>query len=294
VYYHDIADWFDETPKREVMVAPRYLAGPVEPFHVIDRLAEHYAWTRDWDIDGGVYLASPCRRVHLTHRPQHGEDFPLRIAASERPLGDLLWQAEFQPDVPDEIIGAFVEGVARDVASRDPGFLSAATLPGVAYGPLLAAGWTPTVNDRVGLLGDGPRVITARDDLARLTHLGHLPDDTWITHDHRPHWDLRGGHPQWGPTWRATFAGAIPTHLIAAVTAEMADPRPVRRSACHIPAQNRTFARVMPAEWLTDPDTTRAARAHTTTTLPTRSPTATAPTAAHPTPVRPNAASARR
>nr|WP_237535774.1 DUF317 domain-containing protein [Streptomyces sp. SID3343] len=225
---------------------------------------QDHGWARESDTAGGDYLASPCRRVQIAHRPERGLTFSWQISAADRPLGPARWEALFDEGIPDETVHAFLDTLAQDVDDGHDRFLNGATLPGIAYGPLLAAGWEPTVGDRPGVLGDGPRVITAPRDTAQLVHQGHLPDDTRIVRDHRYHWEVRGGDPFWDPTWRAAFAGAVPTHLIAAVTTELADPRPVARTADQLPSQNWTLLRVMPTEWLPAPDVATAAQARTT------------------------------
>jgi hypothetical protein len=281
LHFHDLGDWLEERPQREVLVAPRYLAGPVEHDSVIERLVDDHGWVRESDAYGGDYLASPCRRVQIAHRPQHDVTFTWQISAADRPLGPTRWQALFDETVPDETVHAFLDALARDIDDGHDRFLTGPTLPGVAYGPLLAAGWEPTVGDRPGVLGDGPRVITAPRDTAQLVHQGHLPDDTWAVRDrdHRYHWEVRGGDPNWGPTWRAAFAGAAPTHLIAAVTTELADPRPVTRCVNQLPSQNWTLLRTMPAEWLPEPRLVAAAQTRGSTPRPP-APAAATPTTA--------------
>ncbi|MYV97312.1 DUF317 domain-containing protein [Streptomyces sp. SID3343] len=291
--YHDLAEWLEETPNRTVMVAPRYLAGADEQDGAIERLVAEHGWVGDSDVYGGVYLASPCRRVQLAHRPQHGQDFTWLINASARPLETFVWQAEFGPDVPDEILHAFIGALTRDIAAGGDRFVAGPTLPGVAYGPLLAAGWEPTIDGKPGLLGDAPRVITAGQGTARLVHQGHLPDDTWMTPGRDCHWELRGGHPDWGTPWRATLAGRVPTHLVAALTSALADPRPVERRVSQLPSNQQPFIRVMPAEWWV-PTPERALAARTRTTTPPHAPHVTAPAAATPSPMRPTIAGARR
>lgn len=154
-----------------------------------------------------------------------------------------LWTGWFSDGTPEEIVHALLTALARDYTDSHQRYLTGPRQTVLAYQPLADADWHA---EHVGPFAH----ITAPDSFARLSFdlTGRDPrEQLSVREDITQAWWLTGGCDT-GHDWHATFALATPTHLVAAMAADMADPNPVPRAMNQIPAAHLPHVRLRRAD----------------------------------------------
>ncbi|MEU5833013.1 DUF317 domain-containing protein [Streptomyces diacarni] len=146
-----------------------------------------------------VLLSSPDRRTLLRLEPY--PDAQWWTLAHVPGAGQAAWYARIGARTPVESIAGFID------ALTDP---AAATAGADPYEPLRQTGWVPTHTQDRFESPDGTTQVEHPDDVSGWFASTTLSDSR--------------------PVWEARFSEHTPTHLVAAFTAALADPRPVARS----------------------------------------------------------------
>lgn len=271
----------DQHPDHPVLVSPVYLAGRGNPTAISDALYAH----RDWGwttTDTGQIFVSPRHDVHIGYLP-HTRDGGWKITRYHEPLGTPAWSATFSSTTPTEIVGAFTNALAKDLAHPNA-FLPHGHRhrPGTPAGILTERGWI-TDNTAEYLYQRSP------DGHAYLS-------ERWnhLNHDAEP----EGGTPaRWtmhacanavnGESWHADFTYRTPLHLVTETVRAFSSTEPVERPRSSIPERNLPYLTTEPVP---EPDSDRlrfAALARTPRAQPTGPAPSTGTAVPDPTPTAP-------
>ncbi len=223
----------------EVYVTPRYLAGTRWTGDPALAPLLELGWPHHHDELGNFYISSPDQTLRVGYLPE-GENFGLwRIAAAPDPFAIPAWSGWFSDQAPEEIVHDLLTALAQDYQDDDQRHLTGPRQTVHAYAPLAEAGWRARFDGRIAN-------ITAPDAFARLSFHPRAADireqivtRTEITQA----WWLAAGCDTTAD-WQATFTLGTPTHLLAAVTAAMANPAPVLRHPDQIPDGHRPHIRI--------------------------------------------------
>ncbi|WP_409350316.1 DUF317 domain-containing protein [Streptomyces celluloflavus] len=184
-------------------VAPRHLAGGGDPAWITVPLHRASGWSHGHDpLVPRVILSSPDQKALLRLEPDPGSQWWTLHHAPERDRP--AWYASFGARTPVEIIAGFIDSLT------DPA--SPATTEADPYEPLRQGGWAPT---------SVPSGVVSPDGTAYVQRPGSEGSSAWFATA-----TLSGSRP----VWQARFGVHTPTRLIAAFTAQLADPSPVPRT----------------------------------------------------------------
>ncbi|WP_435058200.1 DUF317 domain-containing protein [Streptomyces sp. bgisy060] len=184
-------------------ITPRHLAGGGDPAWITVPLHRACGWSHGNDpLMPRVLLSSPDQKALLRLEPDpDGQWWTLHHAAEpDRPA----WYASFGARTPVELIAA-----VTDALTKPPPDASAPSDP---YEPLRQDGWS-----EYGVQG-----LVSPDESAYVERLGTLdaPGAWFVT--------VTLGFGQ--KVWEARFGAHTPSHLVAAFTTALADPKPVHRT----------------------------------------------------------------
>ncbi|WP_030458940.1 DUF317 domain-containing protein [Kitasatospora sp. NRRL B-11411] len=230
-------------PDTEILVRPRYLAGPG------DREAVDTAFGplrgSGWHVTAlgpdltEVIATSPCHRVRVGYRP--GQEQAWQVTAALDPFAIPAWRGGFSRTTPPEIIEAFLGQLADslhfDTVNDTAGtFVSMEGTWADANEPLSEAGWPTSYTDGFWLTrsGDGEveyevaPLVDPAVELAADVQRGFT-------------WRIVPGDPDVG--WSAGFSSCTPLHLIAAVNGAVVDNSPLVRVSDDLP--RRVLARAL-------------------------------------------------
>jgi hypothetical protein len=255
-------------PSEDVHVSPLYLAGPTSDFTGDPALAPLLAqgFVLNYDEAANAYVSSPAQDVRLGYLPEGPDHTLWNVAVHTDPFGAPRWMAAFDTPTPIELVTAFTTALAISHA-RSPELCVAGTTQGVdeVLRPLCEAGWK-----REDLRAE--TVLTAPDQLSGLTYSRRPLTPKAELRQDETRWVLWGGRDGYISRWYASFTSRTPTHLIAAVTARLADPTPVLRYRRDVPARNRGAAHITPVRPPTPTplDVRRASAARARSTISSR------------------------
>ncbi|MGX1759928.1 DUF317 domain-containing protein [Streptomyces lydicus] len=199
-----------------VYAAPRYLAGGGDPRYVTAPLIA-LGWAHT-TVDGlpQMRLRSPDSHTELALTPDPDKPWwTIHTPASYPPSGQPAWHATFGGRTPVEALAGLTDALvsAAPQTAPDP------------WAPLIAAGWKVSED----------RHVTATS-----------PDGTATVQLYRAgpyrHWRIATEHDFVGTpheVWSAHLSGSTPVHLIAGLTAGLADASPVLRAPDALPALSR-------------------------------------------------------
>ncbi|MCD2468679.1 DUF317 domain-containing protein [Streptomyces sp. MBT42] len=205
----------------DVYVTPLYLAGSTTTGD--PALQPLLGFTAQSDELANVYVSSPDQRLRLGFLPEGMDNTLWKIAAHSDPFGPPDWLATFDSNTPTELVTAFTSALATSCAEDPDAVLTGPRYPAEdGFRPLEDAGWKRG-HWRVTTL------LTAPDGLAGLTYQGGILDRHAELRGDQDRWLLWGGQDGFSSRWYASFTSAVPIQLIAATTARLADPAPVRR-----------------------------------------------------------------
>lgn len=224
----------------DTLVSPVYLAGSTHTGDPALQPLLDCGFVLTGDEYGNVYVNSPDQRLRLGYMPE-GPDYTLwTITAHRSPFAEPEWMATFDAPTPTELVTAFTSALAdchRDDPSNTP--IGSSSSVQETWLPLKDAGWRHSSAHLVTF-------VTASDGLAGLTYSGRFLARKDELRGERQRWLLWGGQDGYLERWYATFTSGVPTRLIAATTARLADPDPVLRYERDVPRRNRPAAHVRP------------------------------------------------
>jgi len=203
-----------------VLVSPRYLAGAsVDIDAALEPLTSKHGWIEQRVEDGILYI-SPCHRVRAGFL---GEAMhPWQIVAEEYPLAPPEWMASYDGRTPPEIVAAFLETVADNLAAIPERVVEPTyNRTDVALAPLRQAGWTIAVgaNETTVTAPNRMAIVTAR----RRPRAGR--GEQFDQYDET--WEIEAGPP--GERWSGCFSRDTPLPLVAAATRSLLATAPVER-----------------------------------------------------------------
>lgn len=210
----------------QVLISPRYLAGPGDPAWVTVPLHEAAGWSHGHDpLLPQVILSSPDQKTLLRLEPTPDEPW-WRLTHSGGSDGPS-WYASFGARTPVELIAAVTDTLT------DPGFNArAASDPNE---PLLRAGW--------GRAKEGG--LAPPDGIVRVDRFNYSGSDHWCI-------EAALGQAPEHQIWQARFGGNAPVRLVAAFTRALSDPEPLRRSPEQRPTLGRSRITFRWQEWPAD------------------------------------------
>ncbi|MET8623709.1 DUF317 domain-containing protein [Kitasatospora sp. NPDC004669] len=263
---------------KELAVAPVYLAGETErgEQRVITPLTEEYGWSRQPIGGSDSVLDSPCRRVRIAHLPSHTQYAAAWIInVAQGPMETPRWQAAFDHGTPPELVAAVTGRLAADFAGGGLAALYGRRHPHEAIGHLERAGWDRSRDPggtgrllRLEELWDQDLLYTSPDNLAAVRRRAHVSSWEQELAQGPEAWEVsagpEAGQDPAGRLWRATFTSATPTHLVAGLTAALADPGPVFRDGADLLPELEPLLVTTANFTRPRPDQAKAARTTTT------------------------------
>lgn len=208
-----------------IYATPRHLAGGGDPRYVTAPLIA-LGWTHT-SVAGALELRlrSPDQHTELALTPDPDKPWwTIYAPAINPPTGEPAWHATFGGRTPVEALAGLTDALvsATPRIAPDP------------WAPLSAAGWK---------VSEGQHVTATS------------PDGTATVKLYRSglyqHWRIATEHEFVGKrheVWTAHLSGSTPAHLIAGLTAGLADASPVLRSPDAVPARSRDRVHTKTAE----------------------------------------------
>ncbi|MFI1886012.1 DUF317 domain-containing protein [Streptomyces jumonjinensis] len=238
----------DLDPEAEVLVMPRYLAGPGGlDLQMAWPLPFEEGWLLHQPGDGDAVGVSPCQRVRLGFTPDptgvHGPGGGTwQTHIHTDPFALAAWTMTFSGAVPleilrdahTEVLSLYLEGLHGE---RDWLTETGDTSASAGYLPLLTAGWSHTVDS------DGKQTFRSPETSAFLRHWYSPRKPAALN----PTWTFRADIPGEPLLWQATFTTGTPASVIAAVTTSLVEALPLARTVRELPAQSRTHVRYSPS-----------------------------------------------
>ncbi|GFE25710.1 DUF317 domain-containing protein [Streptomyces nigrescens] len=246
----------DLEPDTDVLVSPRYLAGPGTG-DAITRTLDSAAGWKVVAFGADTYYTSPCQRVRIANTvdSRYGG---WTIAYAEDPLGPSDWITTFDRNTPQEIVAAFTDTLVDGLPHHFADHLSGGkhhTGPSPAH-VFASHQWEP-------VRAAGPfRTVSPDGHAAFRIRGGWLHEYDELLDPKNSTWHMSAGaDPLSAPSWQAYFSRYTPEHLITAAATTLIAPQPVIRAAHHVPDGHRSLVKIRPVQHSDAVPRAKAARA---------------------------------